>query len=55
MLDLHTQEIILEVLEQISEHMESAEDMDDDDRLSASESIIQEVHDKLSLLVDRDG
>ncbi len=55
MIDLHTQEVLLELLDQISEHMETVDELDDDDRLSATESILQDIQDKLSSLVERDG
>lgn len=55
MIDLHIQEVLEEVRDSITAHLEDAELIDDaEDRFAAAEEIMQEILDKLSPLIERD-
>jgi hypothetical protein len=55
MIDLHIQEVLEEVRDAITAHLEEADLIEDaEERFSAAEEVMQEILDKISPLIERD-
>lgn len=56
MIDLHIQEVLEEVRDSITEHLEEVELFDDSEsRFGSAEDLLQEILDKVSPLIERDA
>lgn len=55
MIDLHIQEVLGEVRDAISEHLEGVEHFEDpEDRFGAAEELLQDILDRISQLIEMD-
>lgn len=56
MIDLHALEVVEEVRDAISEHLDEAELIEDaEERFCAAEELLQEILEKISPLIERDS
>jgi hypothetical protein len=55
MINFETQEVLEEIKDLISAHQEAAEDMDDDEKLSTSEDILQDILDRIAPILEREA
>lgn len=55
MIDLHKNEVLQEILDQINEYFEINDELDDAERYMAAEELLQEILDRISPIVEREA
>lgn len=55
MIDFHVREVLEEIKDMTSSHLEDAESLDPDDRVSSAEDLLQEIMEKIEPLLEREA